>query len=161
VNIRKIRIIAPGFGFYVYNTHLHFPKQMSFLYTGGIKQIIPTKNFEDGGTSIFASAQGRYWCLPYPVLYVWYVCTDLEGVGVLALLEFVELHVWNVQISNSEVNNVLNVIIIQKNPPKYKAECRAAWTPDKSEGRIKCQEKWVSILCWQVIPAMHPLDSQN
>jgi hypothetical protein len=28
---------------------------MSFPYTGCIKQIIPTKEIEDGGTSIFAS----------------------------------------------------------------------------------------------------------
>jgi hypothetical protein len=37
---------------------MYFQKQMSFLYTGGIKQIIPTKKFEGGGTSIFASEQG-------------------------------------------------------------------------------------------------------
>jgi hypothetical protein len=32
-----------------------FQTQMSFLYTGGIQQLIPTKRFEDGGTSIFTS----------------------------------------------------------------------------------------------------------
>jgi hypothetical protein len=46
-------------GIYIHYTHAHFRKQMSFLYTGGIKQIIPTKKYEDGGTSIFASGQGR------------------------------------------------------------------------------------------------------
>jgi hypothetical protein len=32
-----------GFGFYIHNTHVHFPKQMSLLYTGGTEHIIPTK----------------------------------------------------------------------------------------------------------------------
>jgi hypothetical protein len=41
-----------GFGFYMHNTHVHFLKQMAFLYTGGIQQIIPTKKFEDSGISI-------------------------------------------------------------------------------------------------------------
>jgi hypothetical protein len=40
---------------------MHFlKKKMSFPYTGGIQQIIPTKIFEDGGTSIFASEQDQY-----------------------------------------------------------------------------------------------------
>jgi hypothetical protein len=50
-----------GFGFYIYNMLMHFLEQMSFLYTGGIQQIIPTKKFEDGRASIFAfPRQGRY-----------------------------------------------------------------------------------------------------
>ena len=50
-----------GFGFYIHNTHVHFPKQVSLLYTRGTEQIIPTKNnIEDGGTSMFACGQGRY-----------------------------------------------------------------------------------------------------
>jgi hypothetical protein len=32
-----------SFGFYIYYTHVHFRNQMSFLYTRGIQQIIPTK----------------------------------------------------------------------------------------------------------------------
>jgi hypothetical protein len=32
-----------SFGFYIYNTQVYFPKQMSLLYTGGTEQIIPTK----------------------------------------------------------------------------------------------------------------------
>jgi hypothetical protein len=41
--------------------HLHFD-----LYTEGIKQIIPTKKYEDGGTSIFASRHGRFAMLTVP-----------------------------------------------------------------------------------------------
>jgi hypothetical protein len=41
---------------------------MSLLYTGGTEQIVLTKKCEDGGTSIFACGQDRYWCLPYPAL---------------------------------------------------------------------------------------------
>ena len=47
-----------GFGFYIYYTHVHFRKQNSYLYTRGIQQIIPTKKFEDIGTSIFEIGQG-------------------------------------------------------------------------------------------------------
>jgi hypothetical protein len=32
-----------GFGFHIYNTHMHLLNKMSFLYTGGIKQTIPTQ----------------------------------------------------------------------------------------------------------------------
>jgi hypothetical protein len=39
---------------------------MSFLYTTGTKQIIPTKKIEDIGTSIFASEQGRCAMLTVP-----------------------------------------------------------------------------------------------
>jgi hypothetical protein len=35
--------ICSGFGFYIHNMHVHFPKQMSLLYTGGTEQIIRTK----------------------------------------------------------------------------------------------------------------------
>jgi hypothetical protein len=45
---------------------VQFLKQMAFLYTGGIKQIIPTKNIEGGGTSIFASEQGQCDMLTVP-----------------------------------------------------------------------------------------------
>ena len=41
-------------------------KQISFLYTRGTKQIIPTNKFEDIGTSIFASGQGRCAILTVP-----------------------------------------------------------------------------------------------
>jgi hypothetical protein len=61
--------------------HVRFPKQMSLLHTGGTEQIIPTKKFEDGGTSIFACWQGRYWCLPYPALNLdWWVVCDLTSI---------------------------------------------------------------------------------
>ena len=39
-----------GFGFYIHYTHVHFRKQISFLYTMGIKQVILTKIFENIGT---------------------------------------------------------------------------------------------------------------
>jgi hypothetical protein len=39
-----------GFGFYIY-----FSKTNVISIHGGIKQILPTKKIEDGGTSIFAS----------------------------------------------------------------------------------------------------------
>jgi hypothetical protein len=51
--------------------HVHFPKEMSLLYTGGTEQIIPTKEIEDGATC--RHWQGRYWCLPYPAF-----CTFLS-----------------------------------------------------------------------------------
>jgi hypothetical protein len=62
-----------GFGFYIYHMHVHFRKQMLFLYTTGIKQIIATKNFEDSGTSIFASGQGRCPMLTVPSS-LWWSC---------------------------------------------------------------------------------------
>jgi hypothetical protein len=43
---------------------------MSFLYTKGIKQIIPTKKIEDIGTSIFASGQGRCAMLTVPSSFI-------------------------------------------------------------------------------------------
>jgi hypothetical protein len=36
----------------------------------GIKQIIPTKKFEDIGTSIFAIGQGRYDMLTVPSSFI-------------------------------------------------------------------------------------------
>ena len=48
-----------GFGFYIDDMLVNFGKQMSFLNTGGIKQIIPNKIFEDGATSIFVRRQGK------------------------------------------------------------------------------------------------------
>jgi hypothetical protein len=45
---------------------MNFQKQMLFLYTRGIKQIVQTKEIEDGGTSIFASGQGRRAMLTVP-----------------------------------------------------------------------------------------------
>jgi hypothetical protein len=65
MKFRKIRKIASVLD----DTHVHFPKQMSLLYNEGTEQIIPTKKFEDDGTSIFAFGQRRYWCLPYPALW--------------------------------------------------------------------------------------------
>jgi hypothetical protein len=50
----------------LYYTHLHFLKEMSFLYTEGIKQTIPTKEFECGRISIFASRQGQCALLAIP-----------------------------------------------------------------------------------------------
>ena len=55
-----------GFGFYIHNMHVQFPKQMSLLYTGNTEQIIPTKNFEDGGTSIFCMRTGPILMLTVP-----------------------------------------------------------------------------------------------
>jgi branched-subunit amino acid transport protein AzlD len=51
-----------SFGFYIYNTHVHFWKQMSFLYTFQPKRLNMAEH------PIFASGQDRYWCLPYPAL---------------------------------------------------------------------------------------------
>jgi hypothetical protein len=48
-----------GFGFYIYNTRMDFLRQISFLYTRDIKQIIPAKIFVESTTSIFASGQGQ------------------------------------------------------------------------------------------------------
>jgi hypothetical protein len=39
---------------------------MSYLYTRGIQQIIPTKKIEHIGTSIFTSGQGRCAMLTVP-----------------------------------------------------------------------------------------------
>jgi hypothetical protein len=47
---------------------------MSFLYTDGIKQIIPNKRFEDSGNSIFASGQGQHAMLTVlSPLYVYFL----------------------------------------------------------------------------------------
>jgi hypothetical protein len=39
---------------------------MLFLFSGGIKQIISTKKFEDSGTSILESEQGQCALLTVP-----------------------------------------------------------------------------------------------
>jgi hypothetical protein len=54
-----------GFGFYIHYTDVHFLQQILFLYSWGSKQIIPTKKFEDAGTSIFASGDRATGCGVY------------------------------------------------------------------------------------------------
>jgi hypothetical protein len=55
-----------GFGFYIHKMHVHFPNQMSLLYTGGTEQIILTKKFEDGGASNFCMRTGPILMLTVP-----------------------------------------------------------------------------------------------
>jgi hypothetical protein len=67
-NFRKIRIIPPIFVFYIYCTHVHFQKQMSFRYPWDIKQIIPTKNFKMSEFQFLQTKRADVLCLPYPAL---------------------------------------------------------------------------------------------
>ena len=62
----KNRENCSSLGFYIYHTHLHFLKEMSFLHTRGIKQIVQIKNIEDDITSIFTSGTGPISMLTVP-----------------------------------------------------------------------------------------------
>jgi hypothetical protein len=93
---------CPGFGFYIYNMHIHFLKQMLFLYTWGIKQIIPTNRYEDGGTSILLSRDRADIDVYSTQPFVWFTCFDHR----LLSREPDDNHLWSKPVN--QINFILH-----------------------------------------------------